>query len=474
MQRALAAFALLLAACAAPAGAPAPAPAIPTAARLEPLSATPTPEASPTPWDAPEGRPRYLLDVDIHYSAARLDVRQTLILTNPTGMGLRQLPLVVAARWVDAFELGELRVGGQPWTQYAFSQGVMTIALPEVLAPDAALHLELDYALRLPENPGVLSATRRQIHAANWYPYLPPYLPGRGWLIHPPGLVGEHLSFAPADFEVTLRPDDPGLVLMAPGARQDLDAGARFTLPGARAFAWSAGPAFLWLDAESAGIPVRAYIYPEHAQAGQAALETAAGALALYQELFGPYPHASLTLVEASFPDGLESDAFFFLDQAYFAEYDGTVRNYLTAIAAHETAHQWWYSRVGNDQALEPWLDEALCTFSELLFYERLHPSQVEWWWQFRVDRFNLEGYVDSAIYDLPEFVPYVKAVYLRGARFLNDVRKLTGERALLAALRDYAARHAGGIASAEDFFAILDEHSPADLANLRAYYFKP
>ena len=31
----------------------------------------------------------------------------------------------------------------------------------------------------------------------------------------------------------------------------------------------------------------------------------------------------------------------------------------------HETAHQWFYSLVGNDQARDPWIDEGLATWAE-------------------------------------------------------------------------------------------------------------
>ena len=31
----------------------------------------------------------------------------------------------------------------------------------------------------------------------------------------------------------------------------------------------------------------------------------------------------------------------------------------------HETAHQWFYSLIGNDQARDPWLDEGLATWAE-------------------------------------------------------------------------------------------------------------
>ncbi|TAK13191.1 MAG: hypothetical protein EPO32_06060 [Anaerolineae bacterium] len=466
----------LLAACAAPPAAPL-SPAIPTAALTAPARASATPQPSlppsPTPWGLPE-RPQYILNVDIDYDAATLHVHEIAVLPNPGGQPLAEVPLIVEPRWLDAFELTALEVNGQDWADYEFAQGVMTITLPEAWATDAALHLELTYLLRLPATPGTLSATERQLHVANWVAALPAYAAGEGWLIHPPGLVGEHLVFPPADFDVTLRSDDDSVMLMAPGARTDLEGGAQFTLPRARAFTWSAGRDFITLVGDADGIPLQVVVYPEHERAGQAALDALAQAVPLYQELFGPYPHEGLMLVEASFTDGLESDAFFFLDQLYFIEYDGTPTNYLTTIAVHEAAHQWWYSAVGNNAALEPWLDEALCTFSELLFYENVHPSLVEWWWYFRIERFRLEGAVNSAIYDQADFLPYVKAVYFLGAHFLDDVRELIGEPNLLAALRDYRQRYDGDIASAEEFFAVLEEHSPVNLDNLRAYYFKP
>jgi hypothetical protein len=40
-------------------------------------------------------------------------------------------------------------------------------------------------------------------------------------------------------------------------------------------------------------------------------------------------------------------------------------------VITHEVAHQWWYGLVGNNQYLEPWLDESFAQYS----HERLHPN---------------------------------------------------------------------------------------------------
>ena len=134
----------------------------------------------------------------------------------------------------------------------------------------------------------------------------------------------------------------------------------------------------------------------------------------------------------------------------------GTPQNYLTALAAHETMHQQWYGLVGNDQALELWLDEALCTYSELLFYEAVYPELVDWWWTFRVNRFQPSGWVDSTIYEHSAFRPYVNAVYLRGAQFVQAAREQVGDEVILAMLSDYAIRFSKRQASAEDFSRLL------------------
>jgi aminopeptidase N len=177
----------------------------------------------------------------------------------------------------------------------------------------------------------------------------------------------------------------------------------------------------------------------------------------------------------------MEYDGLFFLSHGFFDLYDGTPKGYLTFISAHETAHQWWYGLVGNDQALEPWLDEALCTYMERIFYENVYADSppgsgetlVDWWWYYRVNFYNPSGWVDGSIYDFNLFRPYRDAIYLNGAKFLEDLRNLIGDQAFFAFLRDYANKNTYGIATAADFFSILRTHTLKDLDPLITTYFQ-
>jgi aminopeptidase N len=169
----------------------------------------------------------------------------------------------------------------------------------------------------------------------------------------------------------------------------------------------------------------------------------------------------------------MEADGMVWLSRNFYDEYNGTVQNNLVSIGVHEIAHQWWFALVGNDQALEPWLDEALCTYSEWIFYKHTYPSLTGWWWNFRVKPFSPDGYVNISIYEGGSFRPYVNAVYLRGAYFMDALRLRVGDDAFYAFLKDYAARMSHRRATRQDFFTILAQHTGMDISGVVADYFR-
>jgi len=457
-------------------------------------NASPTsPISSPTPSDSGQaapsatvpsassqtnGRTRYVLDAELDYSNHALAVEETISYTNRSDDDLPQLLLVVEARrYPDAFELLVIQEpsGAVPETRWR-EQAWLEVDLSNPLQPGDSITLTLQYHIQLPQSSGTFGYDERQINLANWYPFVPPYETGQGWVVHPPGAAGEHLVFESADFEVAITPIEPSpnLTIAAPAPAQQNDQGYHYTLTSARAFALAVGEDFLILRKSQGDISLAVYAFPEHRLAAYAVLQNAALAIQVYQARFGAYPCEQLTVVEFAGWDGLESDSLFFLSSSYFETYDGSPANYLTALTAHETAHQWWYGQVANDQATQPWLDEALVTYCEALFYEEAYPAWESLWWEFRIDRLDPEGWVDSTIYEHDGFDSYVGAVYLRGAQFMEALRSAVGDEVFFAFLRDYAAQGSQRIVSAEDFFSLLGEHSGADLEPVLAEYFSP
>jgi aminopeptidase N len=331
------------------------------------------------------------------------------------------------------------------------------------------------YQLSLPEQAGPLGFSGGQSNFTDWYPYVPPYSESDGWLVHPAANVGEHLVYESADFDVRIRVlNAPETLLIAAPAPKMVESGESvYHLEKARRFAWSASERIELLESETLGIPIQAYVFPEHSEAGKAAIQFAAEALETFSQSYGDYPYESLTIVEAQFPDGLESDALFFLNESFFAAYSGGQQNYLSFLSAHEVAHNWWFGLVGNDAALEPWLDESFSIFSELIFYEKQHPELVDWWWDFRILDFSPVGFVNSNIYEHEDIASYVQAVYFRGGLFLQDLQSQMGEDNFMDFLNAYIQAGQYSLASDDTFFDLLMPYDLEGLPELREEYFQ-
>jgi len=461
----------------------------PTPFRPEMVTATSAPTFSPVPTGTPSpfptatpsvpagGRPAYTLDVLLDYAAHSLTVEETIAYPNQAGTVLDSLVLAVEPNRWSGFWLAEIKVGGTVSTAHTLSGSRLDLPLGQPLGPGETVTLGLRYSLFLPQTSAdhIYGVNSYQVNLVDWFPFVVPYDPLQGWLWREPSVTGEHLVYDLSDFAVRIRPSDPTLPLTiaAPGTAM-IDGGVRtFHLAGARTFAFSASAQYLVETTMVGDVLIASYYLPGNQAGGQAYLQAAARAVALYSDLFAPYPYDNLGLVEAVFPDGMESDGLVFLSKNFYDTYDGSAQNNLTAIGVHEVAHQWWFALVGNDQALEPWLDEALCTYSEWMYYKHIHPDLVWWWWNFRVKAFNPTGYVNISIYEGGSFRPYVNAVYLRGAYFLDALRLRIGDEAFYAFLKDYVSQMTGRRAAAADFFRLLGEHTDVDYSITVSNYFK-
>ena len=420
---------------------------------------------------------KYTLSVMLDFAGHILTADETIHYINSTGGTLNSLVLAVEPNlWKDCFVLGSLTANGQAVSNFTISSDRLEIPLPALLAPDGALDLFMHFDLHLPAADvyHVFGFNDYQTNLVDWYPFIVPYVSGQGWLLHPPANVGEHLAYDVSSFDMTLHLTDPNLhaVVAASGPAETITFGWRYRLNNVRSFAFSVSKGYKTASTKVNGVTVKSYFFSSESAQGQTVLGEVAKALTTFTALFGSDPYPSLSIVESPFYDGMEYDGIFFLNRDYYTAENGTVLNDLIDIAVHETAHQWWFGLVGNDQAMEPWLDEALATYSERLFYEQNYPD-VNAWQAFRIDAYTPAGWVDTDIYHGVDFRTYANAVYLRGAQFLQALRGRVGEQAFFAFLKDYAAQMAGKRATSADFFRILRQHTSVDISDLLSVFFQ-
>ncbi len=436
------------------------------------------PTATPTPPSVPLSK--YAISAELDFDTHQVVVDEQIAYVNTTGSELSEILLLVEPNsYPNGFVLNDLSwENGDPISIYTLDARELIISLPNNLLPGDTIGIKISYQLNLPNQNAPYGYTDRQTNLGDWYPYLPPYIPGEGWLVREDAFLGEHLAYDMAEFSVELRLARPssttgGELVLAASSKPEIDGEIyRYHHAPARNFAWTVSDLYQVLETQVGEVQVKSYSFPFHTQADGPALEETAKSLAVFNELFGPYPHQSLSVVEADFLDGMEYDGLVFLSHAFYDYYTGNPQSNLTIIAAHEVAHQWWYGLVGNDQAVEPWLDEALSTFSELYFYEKAYPELTSWWWENRINFHNPQGWVDTTIYEADGFYPYRDAVYLRGAMFLGELRDIMGQEAFLEFLKDYLAQYRARQASGDDFFNLLSKHTSADLSALLTTYF--
>jgi hypothetical protein len=470
----------------------APAPTVTPTASLIPTAATsPAPTNTPLPTATPAPaleRAKYTLDATIDYDAHAVIVNEKILYPNLTGKQLNTLVIAVVPNlWNGSFTLTGLSLNGVPVTTYTITGQRLDIALPDFFKPNEVMTIDVQFSLVLPfaeqedpnvSRPRIYGYTKRQLNLTNWYPFVVPNINGE-WVLHEPWYYGEHLVYDAADYEVNVRFTDPATAptVAASGVPEQQDGFTRYTINSARAFVLAASREFQVstrsVQVGDGDVVVSSYYFPFFEWGGQAALQASAEALSVYSNRYGPYPHKTLSLVMGDFNDGMEYSAFFYLSRDFYSLYDGTPANYLIFVAVHETSHQWWFEQVGNDQAIQPWLDESLCTYSERVYYENIHPELIDWWWSYRINFYNPQGFVDIPIYDGQGFRPYTNAAYFQGAHFLDKLRARIGDEAFFAFLQDYLAQSRGKIVTSNDFFRILSTHTSTDYSDIVRQYFQ-
>lgn len=473
---------------------------VPTLDRsLQSVASTPTavPELQSAPCEANgHSLTSHVVDAEIDYAAHSASVTQQISYTNSSDDPLSEIVLDVEPnRFAGAFALDEMLADGVAVRAFELAARRLTLMLTQPLLPNCAIQLGLRFRLAIPlvgqgldGYTGYFGYSSRQLNLGHWLPVIAHRADGE-WITYPINAIGEQIVAEAADWDVTLRllnaPENAKIA--APGSASTVSVNAqRFVHMAARDFALSISDQFdVRSSAARNGVMVEVYtlggtqIQTDRGAVDGAdhALDVAARSVALFSELFSPYPYERLVVVQGDFPDGMEFSGMMFVGNSWFVNWTGNAQSYLTIITTHEVAHQWWYARVGSDQAMTPWLDEALATYSEYVFYEDYDPNLRDWWWQNRVYAYVPDGFTDiesvgTSVYRFDSVRAYINAVYLRGAQMLGQLRQDLGTDAFFAWLSAYAQAGANRVVTSDDLWMLLTTQQ-LELTNAtRAAYF--
>ncbi|MEP6639222.1 MAG: hypothetical protein ABJC39_07710 [Chloroflexota bacterium] len=187
---------------------------------------------------------------------------------------------------------------------------------------------------------------------------------------------------------------------------------------------------------------VRVYYRP--GAPATAMLDAAADAFDALERRLGSYPHRTFRVVQSAGGYGMESPGLIWIPT-------GVAASNLRYLAAHETAHQWFYGIVGNDQAKQPFADEAAADFAARYILGLRRASRCA------------TATLDRTIYEYSAACYYEK-IYIQGGNILDAARRQMGSTAFWSALRGYIAANRNRISTTSKLLDALDAATPIDL----------
>jgi len=325
---------------------------------------------------------------------------------------------------------------------------------------------------------------------------------GDEWMRKLEPSVGDMVFNEAADYEVEIAVAPGVLVFTSAGEDRNQPAGEHttvFSAPALRDFAIIAGRNLHSEQTQIGEITLRSIFIPEHERIGKHVLRMAENSLRIFTSRFGPLPFKTLNIAEAPLVAGLGSNEFSGLEviaSAYYVDFDSpAVRNLPKIIreqrpsveeslewgVAHLIAHQWWGAAVGNNPAREAVLDEAMASWSALLYFREIYGAQKaaivlqdQLQGVYRLYRtFGGEDMdANRPSRDYRNTFQYAAVVTTKGALMFVQLQQLLGEEKLLAAFRNYYKANLFEIAELDDLRGALIAEAPIEQRRMVARAF--
>ncbi len=444
-------------------------------------------DLTPVARDVLQKRPGatvYHLDLSLSDDLTRLTGRQAVRYTNTEAAALGEVYFRLFPNLADGKTTVHLvTVDGVPVRpRYALQDSALIVPLEQPLSPGQAVVIGLDFAVTVPTRPGgnygTFALMDEVLALAHAYPLIPVY-DDAGWNVEIAPTIGD-VVYADVSYYLVRLTAPAGLVIATSGRELErIEQGDRvvytFAAGPVRDFYLAASPRYQLRSTTVGETTVRSWAPPRLSEAAAHVLDATAKALALYNERFGPYPFTELDVVATpTLAGGVEYPGIIAVAQSL---YDPN-NSFLETVAAHEVAHQWFYSLIGNDQVDEPWLDEALAQYATWLYYRDRYGEAKGRWFE---ENLHLRWQQASDL-DMPIGLPvaaynerdYSAIVYGRGPLFVEVLAQTLGEASFTAFLQDYYRTFRWDTVTTADFKRLLERHCGCDLAPLFAEWVYP
>lgn len=330
------------------------------------------------------------------------------------------------------------------------------------LKPEQKSSIQMTFSTWIPNQQDRFGWYGTTVSLGNWFPILAVH-DKEGWNVNPYFNNGESFYSLTGDFDVNITAPR-SMVIATTGTRvnQKETEGKmtthHFQAEKVRDFAVEMDPTYLVKSRKVGDTQVNVYYRKDHKAHADALMGYGTDSLRLFNKKFGPYPWPKLDIVtmEGWF-GGME------YPQLVMISISPQTENMLKMITAHEIGHQWFYGMVGNNEYVEPWLDESFASYAGYLYEGQVDSIQVG-----PVPNPSIHLTSPVSVYDTgrrDSAESYHRMVYLFGAQTLNELRKELGDERFYSSLRAYVEEYRFKVATTEDFIRSMEKSTGKDLS---------
>lgn len=429
-------------------------------------SPTPTPTAPPAPTTAPtpasailagevdrsslDVTATYDVDLDVVVGTGAITITTVIEVRNDSGAGIDRLELNTIAARLGGLKITGATVDGRPVTVRIDNQTLL-VPLGGILPDGASASVRLGSSATLRRgldgSDWLFSRAGGAVAMYRWIPWVSRAVP-----FDRPNHGDPFVTPSSPHVSVRVTTDVP-MVLASPGAQPVLARqGWSFEVRDVREVAIVLAPDFAVTNGDANGTPIRAYVRPGGLDGDRLVRQASLALVRMADRVGVAYPWPALTVVETAGGYGMESPGLIWIPS-------GVAAANLPYLIHHETAHQWFYGLVGNDQQAEPFADEAAADLLARTVLGALRGS--------RCDRAPLDRSIDRYSAGC-----YYEVVYIQGGNVLDDLREAMGTDRFWAAMGAYLESNRFGLGGTRQLLDALRDASPVDLMpTLRARF---
>jgi hypothetical protein len=384
----------------------------------------------------------YDASVDVTVASGVVTVAVTMSVRNASGGPIDRIELNTIAARLGGMTLRGVSVDERPVTATVDDQTIF-VPLGGLLPDGASATVRLGYRATLTRDLAgsdwLFSRAGGTIAMYRWIPWVSRALP-----FDRPNHGDPFVT--PTSPEVHVRvTTDISMVLASPGPRPTLDGlSATFVVTDVRDVAIVLAPDFIETAADAGGVAVRAYTRPRGLDRARLIAQVQHAIKGIGQQVGVPYPWPTFTVAETVGGYGMESPEMIWIPRP-------TTRANLPYLVHHETAHQWFYGLVGNDQQGEPFADEAAADYVARTVLGIRRASRCA---ETPLDR-SVTRYSQACYYEV---------VYIQGGNLLDELRRRMGTDRFWSAVGGYLEDHRFALAGTKVLLDALMKASPVDL----------